>query len=128
MPLGKSGKYYMNPHDMTRKGDAPDNASGSDHMPLKKEDAPGDKGGQGAEGDGNHHHELHEVGDSTYHSVHTHPDGHQEEADHGSYQEATDHQDALMDPEHGAEQDQSQVNDEESEPEDMAGMYARHGE
>ncbi len=51
---------------------------------------------QEAAGDGLHHHEIHQDEGGGYHSIHTHPDGHQEHADHTDYKEASDHMDSSF--------------------------------
>jgi hypothetical protein len=66
---------------------------------------------------------MHE--DGTAHSVHTDPEGNKDPQDHGSYEEARDHMDAMMKPE--GDQDEAEGDMEGgdcSDGEDMAGMYA----
>jgi hypothetical protein len=128
-PLGKSGKYYMNPHEMRRKKDMPgasqEEMDGATH-PGTNEDG----------GDGNHHHELHGHEDGTMHSVHTHPDGSKEEMNHASYSDARDHMDSMWgeegggseDEEHGAKPPMSgRSHAMPVDTEDMAGMYEKAG-
>jgi hypothetical protein len=115
MPIGKSGKYHMNPHEMRRKGDAPDEKPGSSDEPVhgKTEDG----------GDGQHHHTIHMHEDGTAHSEHTHPDGSKEEpVEHGSYEEAKDHMDSMMGHEE-PEADETGMSSDNDGDEDMAGMY-----
>jgi hypothetical protein len=95
--------------------------------------APGDKtrpmdqeqGGEGGEGDGNHHHEIHEREDGSAHSVHIHPDGHKEEMDHGSYEEAVQHENEVRGTDEEDQDNDNRGHDEPDgdEPEDLAGMY-----
>lgn len=47
------------------------------------------------QGDGLHHHEIHEDEGGGFRSMHTHPDGRQEPGEHISYEEARDHMDAM---------------------------------
>lgn len=123
MPIGKSGKYHISPHNMKMAGDEPGGAE-----PGMAHDRPGDEetGGEGESGNGNHKHEIEMRPDGTAHSIHTNPDGSQEEAEHGSYEEATDHQDRMMKPEES--EDKGEEDDERDEAgsggEDLAGMYA----
>lgn len=46
------------------------------------------------QGDGLHHHEIHEDEGGGFHSVHTFPDGRKDMADHVDYNEAKDKQDS----------------------------------
>jgi hypothetical protein len=132
MPLGKSGKYYMNPHEMKRKSDEP---GAPKEMPAPGENGDGgsheDANGEG-QGDGMHHHELHEREDGSIHSLHTHPDGSKEEMDHDSYSDARDHMDQMMGD--GGEGEEEPDGDEGNPPppdmssaDDMAGMYEKAG-
>src|SRR5690242_1044083 len=59
------------------------------------EPEPEAKGITQGSGDGFHHHTIDE-NESGFHSVHTHPDGREEHADHGTYEEAAAHQDRMM--------------------------------
>ena len=78
-------------------------------------------------GDGMHHHELNGPReDGSFHSIHTHPDGHKTEMDHADYSDAKDHMDAM----HGEGEDEDEHDadmghDEPDgdEPEDLASMY-----
>jgi hypothetical protein len=56
----------------------------------------GDQGDQGQQqqGDGLHHHEIHEDEGGGFHSVHTFPDGRVDAQDHVDYKDAKDKQDA----------------------------------
>lgn len=124
MPIGRSGNYHMNPHEMRRKGDAPDEKPGATHDVHAKPE--GEDGG-GEEGDGNHHHEIHEREDGTAHSIHTHPDGHTDEMDHNSYAEAVQNENQQR----GGEGEEQTPEDGAPSPDmddgsDMAGMYASH--
>jgi len=60
--------------------------------PMPEMQANGDPGpedqDQQMQGDGLQHHEIHEMPDGTAHSKHTDPDGHVEEMDHESYDDA----------------------------------------
>ena len=85
-----------------------------------------------AEGDGLHHHEMHEDEMGGYNSTHTHPDGKKDEAHHDSYDEARDHMDAMHGEGDDDDDDDDEDNTEESEvvrddsmPDDMAGDYSR---
>ena len=49
---------------------------------------------QQSQGDGLHHHQIDQDEGGGFHSVHTFPDGHQEQADHVDYDEAKSKQDA----------------------------------
>jgi hypothetical protein len=111
----------------------------SDHL----DDAPGgdneagDQGGmpeaEQTQGDGLHHHEMHEDEGGGWHSMHTHPDGRQEPGDHTSYEEASDHMDAMCgqggdDGEDAGDDgapDDGEMDDADSEPSDVAGSYGR---
>jgi hypothetical protein len=65
--------------------------------PAPEAQADGDPGmdqDQQMQGDGLHHHEIHEDEGGGFHSVHTFPDGHTDEADHVDYDEAKAKQDA----------------------------------
>ena len=124
MPLGKSGKHYYSPHEMSRQGDSPDLTPESEPQEDSQPDEPGD---------GNHHHEIVMHDDGTAHSTHTHPDGQTEEADHGSYDEAKQHMDQVMDPGDDSDQDtEDGPNNSESDIDhsdrrsgsDLAGMYS----
>jgi hypothetical protein len=134
MPLGKSGKYYMNPHEMKRKGDEP-NAPKERSGPGENSDGgrPMNDGGEDANGDGNRHHELHEDKDTgMFHSKHTGADGSETEMDHDSYDDARDHMDQMMGD--GGEDHEEPDGDEGNPPrpdmssaDDMAGMYEKAG-
>lgn len=115
MPVGKSGSYHMSPYEMRRKGDSPD------EQPSKPGETKPVAGKVESGGDGNHHHEIHDHGDGTMSSVHTNPDGSQDQQEHGSYDEAKASMDSAM----GQGQGESSVQDEPaSDDQDMAGMYA----
>lgn len=80
--------------------------------------------GEHAHGDGLHHHEIHEDEGGGYHSKHTHPDGHEEHADHATYEEARDHMDSKFG--HGSEEDGDRDGDDsDMDSEDVAGSYGR---
>lgn len=127
MPVGKSGKYYMNPHEMRRKNDSPDEKDGGSKMGDAKMTPAKDEGHEpGAGGDGNHHHEIHMHEDGSAHSKHTHPDGSEDHMEHGSYGEAKDHMDSMM----GQGEDHEEPDGDEAGSdrmdlggEDMASMY-----
>ena len=80
----------------------------SGKMPTANEEvkAPTQTPEEPAQGDGFHHHELHE-NESGFHSKHTDPSGEIEEADHADYEEAKQAQDAAFGQGDG-ESDQSQ--------------------
>lgn len=78
MPLGKSGKFHMNPHHMRAVGDAPDE---HDDKSAAAEHAK----------DGKHRHELTQHEDGSYSSKHTHPDGKVEHEDHPDFHHAVSH-------------------------------------
>jgi hypothetical protein len=128
MPVGKSGKYYMNPHEMRRKESSSDDKMGGGNMDDKKM-PPKDEGHDPVgQGDGNHHHEIHMHEDGSAHSKHTHPDGHEDHQEHGSYDEAKGHMDQAMGQgEEGTDPNASAPMDDGDE-DDMAGMYAEGGE
>lgn len=88
MPLGKSGRFHMNPYHMRAVGDAPD-----DKGPGDTRDA---ASAAGKKGDGKHHHEMTQHEDGSYSSTHTHPDGHKEHAEHPSFQHAQQHEAEMM--------------------------------
>ncbi len=85
-----------------------------------------------AQGDGLHHHEMHEDEGGGWHSKHTFPDGREEHADHASYDEAKDHMDDACgqggDSEGDSEDsgaDEGSDYGDDSEPDDLAGSYGR---
>lgn len=101
MPLGKSGKYHMNPHHMRASGDAPDHAE-----PQHEEAMQGREGEDGGAGDGKHHHEMTKHEDGSYTSKHTHPDGSQEHGEHADFHEAAGHMaDKFEESDDGGEQE-----------------------
>lgn len=88
-----------------------------------------EQGGDGMEGDGNHHHEIIKHEDGGYSSIHTHPDGNKEPMEHGSYDEAKDHMDSMMGEEGDGDADDQSGSDMPSgggDDGDLAGMYAEH--
>lgn len=120
MPLGKSGNYHMNPHEMRRRGDSPD------EKPVPDKDGNRSEDNQQEAGDGNHHHELHGHEDGSYSSSHTHPDGQKDEQEVGSYDEAKAHMDQCS-----GQGDQDQGDGQDIPPvaapapeDDIAGRYA----
>jgi hypothetical protein len=122
MPLDSKGNYHISPHRarMSDAGEPKPQDEGREpdqDMPVKDDE----------NGDGLHHHEISEQEDGSFHSVHTHPDGHKEEADHATYDEAKEHQDRLMGCD-GMSEDSDSEPAKMDEPEDMAGMYERHSE
>jgi hypothetical protein len=116
MPLGKSGQYYMNPHEMKRKGDEP----GAKAVPEREPDPAAGDGNEA--GDGMRHHQIDEMPEGGAHSVKTNADGTQEEMDHDSYEDACaaaagdDHED-------GEEAMDGGGPNLPSDMDDMAGMY-----
>jgi hypothetical protein len=72
--------YDQNPPEM--QGGAMDDAAAGE-----------DQNEDQTQGDGLHHHEIHEDEGGGFHSVHTFPDGHTDEADHVDYDEAKAKQD-----------------------------------
>jgi hypothetical protein len=122
MPVGKSGKYYMNPHEMRRKEGSSADAKGGDKMGDKMPAK--DEGHESGAGDGNHHHEIHMHEDGTAHSLHTHPDGREEPMEHGSYDEAKGHMDQMMGQGEEPDGDEAGDNMDSGDGDDMAGMYA----
>lgn len=123
MPISKkTGKYFMNPHEMQRHegGDSAGDRDMGDKAdkPMRGKDDPGSSGGDGA-----HHHEIIKHDDGMVRSVHTNPDGSKEEGEHGSYDEAKADMDAKM-----GEGQQDDAPDaapmDDGGGEDMAGMYA----
>jgi hypothetical protein len=72
-----------------------------DPMPDMQDDSEGmgadedqNQDQQQGQGDGLHHHQIDEDEGGGYHSVHTFPDGRQDEADHVDYNEAKSKQDS----------------------------------
>lgn len=81
-----------------------------------------------AKGDGLHHHEIHEDEGGGFHSLHTHPDGHEDHADHASYDEAKDHMDEQFGHEGDGDEKDDGMGDEGMDDgggEDIAGAYGR---
>lgn len=138
MPLGKSGQYYMNPHEMRRKNDMPGEAKPMQHAGRPHSNEGGEMQ-EGEGGDGNHHHELHGHEDGTMHSVHTHPDGREEHADHDSYSEAVSHMHGMFGEEGGGHEEDEERGGKPPmsgkmrggetpvDMDDMAGMYEKAG-
>ncbi len=84
--------------------------------------------GPSAGGDGLHHHQIDQDEGGGFHSVHTHPDGRQEPAEHADYQEASDHMDQSFG--QSGEQDEPDGDESgsdfgDSDTEDVAGAYGR---
>lgn len=127
MPLGKSGQYYMNPHEMKRKGDmpgAPKEPAGDPAMDAEE------NAGEQAEGDGLRHHQIDETPEGGAHSVKTNADGTTEEMDHPTYEDACaaaagDDNDGE---EEGGEEPASAPPPDMGDMNDMAGSYAKAAE
>jgi hypothetical protein len=78
------------------------------------------------QGDGMHHHTIDEDEGGGYHSVHTHPNGHEDHDDHTTYEEARD----KMDQDFGKGEGDDDKDGGESSVGDMnasdiAGSYGR---
>lgn len=77
------------------------------------------------QGDGLHHHEIHQDEGGGFHSVHTAPDGAQDHADHADLDEAK----SKMDQDFGGTDDggdSDAMNDGgDDDPDDIAGGYGR---
>jgi hypothetical protein len=123
-PIGKSGKYFMNPNEMKRQGDMPDAAPEAE--PLQEEN----ENEQMEGGDGLEHHQIDEMPDGRAHSTHTNPDGSVEEMDHESYDDAC----AAMSNEAEGEGEEPEGEmaaapdmGMEDNSGDMAGMYDKAG-
>lgn len=82
MPLGKSGKYFMNPHVMKAHDDEPANPM---HM------AGGHELGEGGSNGKAKSYSVHHNDDGTAHSHIHHADDSHEHTDHASAEEAHDH-------------------------------------
>ena len=123
-PIGKSGKYHISPHNMRMANDEP--AGESKSMGAKSRPDDQEPGGEEANGDGTHHHEIHMHEDGSAHSLHTHPDGRKEgPTEHGSYEEARDHMDRMMGREGDEDDAHGDGGESDGDGEDMAGMYER---
>lgn len=78
------------------------------------------------QGDGMHHHEIHEDEGGGFHSKHTHPDGRVEHDDHATYEEARDKMDEHFG--HGEpDGDEGEAEGGDIDPEDIGGSYGRAG-
>jgi hypothetical protein len=115
-PFGGQIKFTPGPDKKKSEGHDADPADQKEHA-----------GEEHGKGDGFHHHEIHEH-ESGLHSKHTHPDGQEEHADHGDYDEAK----AEMD-RHFGQQDlgrndgdqASMADDDADDMPDFSGAYSR---
>lgn len=95
-----------------------------------KDNKPGGEGNtSGNPGDGFHHVELHE-NETGWHSKHTSPDGQEDHADHGSYDEASEHIDRAMGhddlgKEDGGDEPSQADGDNDDQP-DFSAAYSRN--
>jgi hypothetical protein len=83
----------------------------------------------GIEGDGMHHHEIHETEDGMMHSKHTHPDGQVTHEDHPDLEHAKEHLDRIMGhedlgKEEGAEETHNKGENDDDQP-DFSAAYRR---
>lgn len=102
--------------------------AGGMSRPHDQEPGGEDHNGSDAQGDGMHHHEMHGPDETGgYTSIHTHPDGRKESADHADYSDAKDHMDRMHgETEDDGEHDGDGMSHDEpdgDEPEDLASMY-----
>jgi hypothetical protein len=98
----------------------PNKGAGSD---AGDDFAAGDDQKETSQGDGRHHHEIHEDEGGGYHSKHTHPDGQVEHEDHATYQDAADDMNGKFG--HGEGDGDEDSEGEEMSPDDIAGSYGR---
>ena len=115
MPIGKSGKYFMNPNEMHRQGDDP----GAKAAPEPQMD---EAGGEEM-GDGMRHHQIDEMPEGGAHSVQTNADGTTEEMDHPSYEDACA---AAAGDDHEDGEDMNEHESPSMPSDDMAGMYDKN--
>ena len=100
-------------------------------QPDPEAQADGDPGEEAmkSEGDGLHHHEIHEDEAGGFHSKHTFPDGREEHDDHADYDEAKSKMDSDFGCESGDndgdEMDDGSTGEDSPEPEDIAGSYGK---
>jgi hypothetical protein len=80
---------------------------------------------EGQQGDGLHHHEIHEDEGGGFHSKHTHPDGTEEHDDHTTYEEARDKMDSDFDKSDGDDSDSGDDDQGDMDSGDIAGSYGR---